>query len=560
MCHRKFHLFYFLLFLSFNVGVLNAQRKIKQKTDSHEQLAIATTPKLVVGIVVDQMRYDYLSRFWHQYGDGGFKRMVQEGFNCKNNHFNYAPTYTGPGHASVYTGATPSSHGIIGNDWYDKESDKSVYCAGDPAYSSVGTASKAGEMSPHRMTSTTLTDQLRLHTQMRGKVIAISLKDRGAVLPGGHSANAAYWFHGENEGNWITSSYYMDELPKWVSDFNTARSVDKYKKPWTTLKDIKTYTASGSDDNAYEGLFKGQTSPTFPHDLEAYWDENGQYSILKGTPYGSNITTDFALAAVKEEALGTDDIPDFLAVSYSSTDYVGHKYGVNSKEIEDTYVRLDLELERLFNSLDKTVGKGEYTVFLTSDHAGVHVPAYLQDNKLPGSYVDFRAVKEELNTYLKDTYGTVDLVRNFSNNQVFLNHEVVENLNLNLVAVQEAVAKHLLQNKEIHQVFTAHQLLQNEYTVGIPNIIQNGYNAKRSGDVVLVLKPGSASYARTGSTHGSPWKYDTHAPLLFFGKGIKNGSTVKRTEIPDIAPTISALLGIAFPFGATGEPIIEVVE
>ncbi|SHI88254.1 Predicted pyrophosphatase or phosphodiesterase, AlkP superfamily [Arenibacter nanhaiticus] len=560
MCHRKFHLFYFLLFLSFNVGVLNAQRKIKQKTDSPQQLAIATTPKLVVGIVVDQMRYDYLSRFWHQYGDGGFKRMVQEGFNCKNNHFNYAPTYTGPGHASVYSGATPSSHGVIGNDWYDKESDKSVYCAGDPAYSSVGTASRAGEMSPHRMTSTTLTDQLRLHTQMRGKVIAISLKDRGAVLPGGHSANAAYWFHGENEGNWITSSYYMDELPKWVSDFNAARSVDKYKKPWTTLKDINTYTASGSDDNAYEGLFKGQTSPTFPHDLEAYWDKNGQYSILKGTPYGSNLTTDFALAAVKEEALGVDDIPDFLAVSYSSTDYVGHKYGVNSKEIEDTYVRLDLELERLFNSLDKTVGKGEYTVFLTSDHAGVHVPAYLQDKKLPGSYVDFGAVKKELNDYLKNTYDTSDLVRNFSNNQVFLNHEVVENLNLDLVAVQEAVAKHLLKNKEIQQVFTAHQLSQNEYTSGIPNIIQNGYNLKRSGDVILVLKPGSASYSRTGSTHGSPWKYDTHAPLLFFGKGIKNGSTVRRTEIPDIAPTISALLGIAFPFGATGEPIIEVVE
>ncbi|HCO84847.1 MAG TPA: alkaline phosphatase, partial [Arenibacter sp.] len=239
MQNKSLLLLLLLLIIGFNPVEVNAQRKSKKNKvediSDRETVTgqnIATTPKLVVGIVVDQMRYDYLTRFWNQYGDGGFKRLVNDGFNCKNNHFNYAPTVTGAGHASVYTGTTPSVHGIIGNDWYDKYADESVYCAGDPNYNSVGTSSDAGKMSPHRIQTTTITDQVRLHTQMMGKVIAVAIKDRGAVLPGGHTANAAYWFDGGAEGNWITSSYYMDELPTWVTDFNTQKSVAKYKKPW----------------------------------------------------------------------------------------------------------------------------------------------------------------------------------------------------------------------------------------------------------------------------------------------------------------------------------------
>ena len=537
-----------------------AQKKSKSKNLEENFNEISTTPKLVVGIVVDQMRYDYLTRFWNHYGEGGFKRMVNEGFNCKNHHFNYAPTSTGPGHTSVYTGATPASHGVIGNNWYDKEADKVVYCAGDESYKSVGTDSNAGKMSPHRMQTTTITDELRLHTQMRGKTIAIALKDRGAVLPGGHTANAAYWFEGGSNGYWITSSFYMDKLPKWAADFNNGNSVAKYKKPWNTLKPLNQYVESLMDNNAFEGLFVGEKIPTFPHDIPALWDENGQYDILRVTPYGNNITTDFALAALEGESLGKDLITDFLAISYSSTDHVGHMFGVDSKEVQDTYLQLDKDLERLFTTLDKQVGRGQYTVFLAADHGAVAVPSYLKSKKIPAGYFDGEAMWAKLEEFIKFTYGTTDLVKNISNYQIFLDHDIIRNLDLSVRDVQAGIAEELLSYTNIDRVYTGYQMRQNNYTQGIPYILQNGYNQKRSGDVLYVLPPDVISYSNTGSSHGSPQIYDTHTPLLFFGKGIKRGSTVQRTEIPDIAPTISALLGIAFPSGTTGRPIEEVLD
>ena len=540
------------------LGTVNVYSQRKSKEGQNTNLK--TSPKLVVGIVVDQMRYDYLTRFWNHYEEGGFKRLVNEGFNCKNNHFNYAPTSTGPGHTSVYTGAAPATHGIIGNNWYDKVADKSVYCASDDSYSSVGTTSDAGKMSPHRMTSTTITDELRLYTQMRGKTIAIALKDRGAVLPGGHTANAAYWFHGEDEGKWITSTYYMNTLPKWVNDFNDSDAAEKYKKVWNTIKPIHTYIESGSDDNKYEGLFKTETTPTFPHSTPNLLDKKKDFDIIKATPYGNSITTDFAIEALNKELLGIDSTTDFLAISYSSTDYVGHKYGVNSKEIQDTYIRLDRDLKRLLEELDKKVGKNEYTVFLTADHGAVDVPAYLMDQKIPANYFSYDNMKKEFEEFLSYKFGTTDVIKNFSNYQFFLDHKVIQNLDIDVALAQEIIAKELLNYNGIDRVYTGRQMWQNNYTDGIPYILQNGYHQKRSGDVLIVLKPGVISYGKTGSTHGSPQIYDTHVPLLFFGKGIQKGSTAVRTEIPDIAPTISSLLGISFPNGATGTPIVEVLE
>ncbi len=560
MIKHKFLFITLVVVFSFSISKISAQRKSKNKPLVEKQNALSNPPKLVVGIVVDQMRYDYLTRFWNHYGEGGFKRLVNEGFNCKNNHFNYAPTSTGPGHTSIYTGSTPSAHGIIGNNWYDKEIGEEVYCASDDNYSSVGTASDAGKMSPHRMNVTTITDQLRLHTQMRGKTIAIALKDRGAVLPGGHTANAAYWFYGKDEGNWITSSFYMNDLPQWVKDFNTEKSVDKYKKPWTTYKDINTFIESGSDNNVYEGLFDGEATPTFPHDIQSLWNANGKYDILKATSYGNSITADFALAALKAENLGMDAITDFLAVSFSSTDYVGHKYGVNSKEVQDAYLRLDKDLERFFNALDAQVGAGEFTVFLTADHGAIHVPAYLKANKIPAGYLGSEEENNKFTEFLKYTYGTTDIVKNRSNGQLFLDHKIINNLDLDLKEVEETLAKELLEYEHVDKVYTGHQMWQNQYTKGIPYILQNGYNQKRSGDVLVVNAPGFINYSITGSTHGSVQIYDTHVPLLFYGKGIKKGSTAVRTEIPDIAPTIATLLGISFPNGTTGKPIVEVLE
>ncbi len=516
--------------------------------------------KLVVGIVVDQMRYDYLTRFYDKYSDGGFRRMMKEGFNCKNNHYNYIPTYTGPGHASIYTGTTPKYHGVIANDWYDKTVKSYVYCAGDTAVQSVGTQSTAGQMSPHRMQTTTFGDENRLFTQFQGKTIGISIKDRGAILPAGHTANGAYWFNGKDEGNFITSTFYMNDLPKWVSSFNASKVAEDYLRVWNTLYDIETYTESGSDLNSFEGGFKGKKTATFPYDLKSLKVQNGGFDILKATPYGNSIVADFAIAAIDGEELGKDTVTDVLTVSFSSTDYVGHNFGVNSKEVQDTYLRLDKDLERLFNALDAKVGKEEYTVFLTSDHGAVEVPAYLQSVKIPSGYFDSRDFKEKLNVFISKRFKASDLVENVSNNQIFLNKERLASLNLDLYAVQSVVVNELIGYEGIDKVYAAETMQKASFTTGIEVLLQNGYNQKRSGDVITVKSPAVISYGRTGSTHGSGLNYDTHVPLLFFGKGIAKGSTFTKTEITDIAPTMSALLGIGFPNGATGKPLEFVLD
>ena len=537
---------------------LEAQKRPKNM-ENQQPNSLAENPKLVVGIIVDQMRYDYLTRFESHFGEGGFKRLINEGFNCKNNHFNYAQTSTAPGHASVYTGTTPSVHGIIGNNWYDKVSGSMVYCVADSTYESKGTLTGAGQMSPHRLNVTTITDQLRLHHQMRSKVIAISLKDRGAVLPGGHTANAAYWFQGHDEGKWVSSSYYMEKLPDWVVAFNESGKVDSYKKPWNTLKSIELYKESGPDSNRYEHLWEGEQAPIFPHDIPGLWEENDQYELIKYSPYGNSIITDFALEALEQERLGTDGITDFLSVSYSSTDLVGHEYGVNSKEIQDIYLRLDLELERLLKTLDKQVGQGEYTVFLTADHGAMHVSAYLEDKKLPGGNISRDDFTPSLEEFLKYRFGTTDILKYHSYSQLFLDHEVIANLDMNPREVQELIALEILSYKGVEQVYTAFQLQHSSYMTGIPRLLQNGYNQKRSGDIFYILESGITD-SPIGSSHGSPFAYDTQVPLIFYGKGIRKGSTLRKTEITDIAPTIAGLLGIAFPSGTTSDPVTEVLK
>lgn len=512
-------------------------------------------PKLVVGIVIDQMRYDYLTRFYNKFGEGGFKRLINEGFNCKNNHFNYIPTYTGPGHASIYTGTTPKYHGIIANDWYDKKLKKSVYCAEDDSVQSIGTISKAGQMSPQRMKTTTFGDENRLFTQMRGKTIGISIKDRASILPAGHTANAAYWFQGKNEGNWISSTFYMTQLPKWVINFNKKHTVDSYLKEWNTLYDISTYTESGNDLNAFEGGFKGKETATFPYELQTLKNQNGGYDILKSTPYGNSLTTDFTIEALQGESLGTDDITDVLTVSYSCTDYIGHNFGVNSKEIEDVYLRLDLEIERLLKALDDKVGKGEYTIFLTADHAAVNVPNYLQSVKIPAGYFNTSVFVKRIHDFMETSFGASDLIESVSNNQIFLNRKKIQELDLDLDDVQKALVNEIIGYDFVDKAYTATAMTNSSFFSGVERLIQNGFNQKRSGDVVYVLDPAVISYSKTGSTHGSSFEYDTHVPLLFFGKGIKHGQTLLKTEITDIAPTMSALLNISYPSGTTGKPL-----
>ena len=517
-------------------------------------------PKLVVGVVVDQMRYDYLTRFWDKFGEDGFKRLIREGYNFKNNNFNYVPTYTAPGHTSIYTGTTPENHGIISNGWYDKYEKSEVYCTEDASVNSIGTQSTAGKMSPHRMNATTVADENRLFTQLKGKTIGISLKDRGAILPAGHTANAAYWFNGRTEGKFISSSYYMEELPEWVTKFNSSNKVRSYLKEWNTIKDITTYTESGSDKNTFEGGFVGQETATFPYDLKKLSSKNGDLDILKSTPYGNSILADFAIATLEEENLGEDEFTDFFTISFSSTDYIGHNFGVDSKEVEDAYIRLDVDLSRILRSLDEKVGEGNYTLFLTADHGGGDVPSYLQSVRVPGGYFDELVFENDLIEFLKANYKNEKLIESVSNYQVFFNYQEVLDADISFADLEQVIARYAINYKQVNRVFTRTNLEGANFTSGLAGLVQKGFNQKRSGDVVLVLDPATITYSVTGSTHGSGYSYDTHAPLIFFGKGIPHGSTTKPNEIVDIAPTISTLLGIPMPNSTTGKPLYEMLD
>ncbi|WP_435413053.1 alkaline phosphatase PafA [Psychroserpens mesophilus] len=523
-------------------------------------------PKLVVGIVVDQMRYDYLTRFYHKYGEGGFKRMINEGYQCKNNHYNYIPTKTGPGHASIFTGTTPKYHGIIGNDWFDKTLLRNINCVEDLTVEPVGTKSKDGKKSPAQMLVTTFADENRLFTQMKGKTIGISVKHRGAVFAAGHTANAAYWWDYEHggEGNWISSTFYMDALPQWVNEFNASGKAQSYFKTWNTLYDISSYEESGVDANAYERVLKGEHQSGFPHKLDELKTDNGGFHVVANSPFGNSLITDFTIKAIEAEQLGKDNITDVLTVSYSSTDKVGHDYGPNSIEVEDTYLRLDLELERLFKALDEMVGTGEYTVFLTSDHGAPHVPAYLKDSKIPSGLFDLNAMLNDVNVYLFDSYKVSDLALSRINNQIFLDHQKIEAHEIDLQELKTKVSRKLLSYKLISNVYITSEINLFPESSGYQEMmLYNGHHQKRSGDILFTFTPEvfkDTNWNRTGTDHHSGFNYDTHVPLLFFGKGIKQGQTLQRTYITDIAPTISALLGISFPNASIGEPLEFVID
>ncbi len=524
--------------------------------------SFAQKPKLVVGIVVDQMRYDYLIRYWDRFGDKGFKKLAKEGFNCKNANYNYMPTYTGPGHASIFTGTTPENHGIISNDWYDKKTHSMIYCVDDVAMKTIGSNSINGQKSPQKLLGTTISDEIKLATNKKGKVFGISIKDRGAILPSGHMPDAAYWFDGEETGNWISSSYYMNELPDWLKKLNEKHPAEKYLAlPWNTMYPIDTYTESIKDDNPYEGLFKGEKAPVFPHNLPVLRDSNSNFSLIKSTPFGNTILKELAIELIKAENLGKDNDVDFLTVSFSCTDYVGHKYGPMAIETEDTYLRLDKDLAAFLAYLEKNFKKEDVLLFLTADHGAVNVPQYLIANNMPAGYFDESELENKLKLYLKELYDSELIIANLSNFQVFLNHEEINNKKLNIETVENSIARFLLQQKGIAKVVTASALKSTEFNNRILANVQRGYNQSRSGDVMFVLESGwiLAGYP-TGTTHGSPYHYDTHVPLLWYGLGITKGESNDEVIIPDIVATIAALLEIQPPSACTGEPIQNIVK
>ncbi|MBD0286547.1 MAG: alkaline phosphatase family protein [Flavisolibacter sp.] len=511
-------------------------------------------PKLIVGIVVDQMRWDYLYRYFDRYAaNGGFKRMLRDGFSCENTLINYTPSVTACGHASIYTGSVPAIHGITGNTWIDRQSNQVVYCTEDKTVKTIGSNTASGLMSPANLLTTTISDELRLATNFRSKVIGIALKDRGSILPAGHKANAAYWYDIQT-GDWITSSYYGTDLPKWVKDFNAKKPVDKYyAQDWNTLYPVNTYAQSTADDKPYEAKPLGKT---FPYSLKQFAGKN--YSIITVTPYGNSLTTEFAKAAITAEGLGTGNSTDLLAISYSSTDYVGHTFGPNSIEAEDVFLRMDKELGELLDFLDSKIGKNQYLVFLSADHGVVQAPGFLQENSIPAG--SFSAdIVGSLNSQLRQQFGRDRIIGDAMNYQLHLNRSVIDSFKLNEKEIINAIIRQSTTIKGIARAIDITQLRNATLNQKVQEMLINGYFPNRSGDIQLIFAPQwIEGYTSGGTTHGLWNPYDTHIPLLWYGWGIKAGKTNREIYITDIAPTLAALLHIQMPSGCVGVPIEEV--
>ncbi len=476
-------------------------------------MAQVERPKLVVGVMVDQMRWDYLYYYGDRYGEKGVKRLLDDGFSCENTMIPYVPTVTAIGHASVYTGTTPAQHGICGNNFFIENKD--VYCCGDSTVKSVGSDTKRGKMSPHYMLASTIGDELKIATDYRSKVIGIAIKDRAAILPAGHSADAAYWWD-KDAGCFVTSTFYMNELPSWVTKFN--------KK--------------------HHGDIKGDP-------------------IMK--PEGVTLTFDMAIAALDNERLGQRGETDMLAISISSTDGIGHQYGTHTPETDAAYLQFDKDLARFLNVLDAKVGKGQYLLFLTADHGAAHNYNTLLKHRIPAGGWESWETAKQLRQYLKTLHPEADnLVTGENSYRFYLHHENIEKAGLSLQQVKEEAMEWLRKDNRIQFVID----FADAANATVPPIIRDrlcyGYNPDRAGDIAVITKP--QVFATTdkpdyrGTSHGAWNPYDAHIPCVFFGWKVPKGSTNKATYMTDIAPTVCAMLHIQMPNACMGSAITEISD
>lgn len=513
--------------------------------DKEQNLRDAKQPRLIVGIVVDQMRYDLLDRFMPKFGKGGFRRLVDEGTRYTNVRFNYVPTYTGPGHASIYTGTTPSVHGIVANYWYDKISKKGIGCTNDSTVNPIGTTNKLTAcQSPQYLKSETMLDAL-LSQNKNSKAVSIALKDRGAVLPAGklkQKNKSAYWFEG-TIGNWVTSSFYKDSLPRWVQKFNEKKLPATYlSQVWSPLNPSKEI----EDNQPWEEPLKGEKLPIFPHDLPAI--KGSTFDLIKSTPFGNTLTKDLAIAAIEGEELGQDKNTDFLAISFSSTDYIGHSFGPGSLEIEDAYLRLDKDIEEFLSYLDSKIGKENIVLFLTADHGVAEPPASVYLNGKGPYLINADSVKNELSSYLKDSFGEEKLLLEYTNQQIYIDFELAFKLKIPVKTLEDGIVNCLNKNPKVGTAYSLigyssiTQTLNNNW---LPLMIFQGFSKERSGDIYFQLSEGNIEYATHGTQHGSAFEYDTHVPLLFWGNA-KHQTHNENIEITKIAHMIANLGGFKF--------------
>jgi Type I phosphodiesterase / nucleotide pyrophosphatase len=526
--------------------------------------ATAGDVRLVVVIVVDQFRYDYLERFHDLFGKDGFRRLTDNGASFTDANFDYVPTYTGPGHAAVFTGSVPAHNGIVGNSWFDRATGQVHPIVFDPDVRMVtgdGPQGKKGAPSPRLLIGTTLGDQMRMSNHFRSRVVSISQKDRAAVLPGGKRPNGAYWFDAAR-GEFVTSDYYLPQLPAWVKRFNRDQGPDRFfGKRWERSRPQSAYAraqskreepvASSPEDvglgDALTGGLK-KPGPTF-------------YAAFEMTPFASDLLADFAETAVTAESLGVDTDPDLLAVSFSAPDFVGHTYGPDSQEVEDTYLRLDATLAGLLDFIDAHVGLAHTIVAITGDHGVCPVPAYLRAHGIDAGSVSMPDVTSAVETALSSRFGSGTWVRELTNDQIFLDDALIQKRKLDAQDVQRVAGEAALTVHGMASYFTRAQIMGGDLPAGpIAERVGNGFDPERCGDVCLVMKPFYFAGESAAATHGSGYPYDTHVPVVLFGPGVRPGRYNDACTPSDITPTLAAMLGVQPPPTRTGRVLTEALS
>jgi predicted AlkP superfamily pyrophosphatase or phosphodiesterase len=512
-------------------------------------------PTLIIGLVIEDMRYDYLNRFWNNFGEGGFKKLIEEGTLCKNANYNYMLTQTAPGFATIAAGCEPQVHGIISDTWYQRIQNLNTFSVFSEKIKTIGVENDIFPYAPTNLLTTTFTDELKLFKDNRSKVIGISFKPESAILAAGHMGNGAYWFD-DASGKWITSSYYSDSLPTWVNVFNDKKFPDLYsEREWLPLLSLESYRAGALQGNSKIVGFSAENK--FAKRVSSLMKKEQAYAQLKATPFGVTFTKDFAISAILDENLGRDEFTDYISIGFSTTSAVSELCGPNSVELEDLYIRLDRELEHFLQFIDNEIGKQNVLIYLTSDHGTSYNPEELKHQNIPaGEFNSERAIML-LSTYLNAIYDKGKWILTYHDKQIYLNQRLIEDSDLKLNDVQDVVAQFMIQFTGVANAITSTTMEQSQFNEGVFSYMQNSYNQKRSGDVFINLEPGWIEKGEYLSTANSANKYDTHVPLVWYGWKIKRSKISRTIYMEDVAPTISNFLNIPFPNGCTGSVITE---
>lgn len=518
-------------------------------------------PKLIIGIVVEQLKFDQLEKFRDRLGENGIKRLINEGTYFRNASFEYMLTQSAPGHATIATGAEPSFHGITSDNWYVPLRSELINATKDVNVNPVGGSYESGLHSPLNLQASAFSDELSMASKKRARVFGVGMSEVASILMAGHSADAAYWFD-NTTGTWMTSSYYISQLPGWVNDYNAMSYPETYLNGvWNLFSPPSNYSDCLTDSNKYETGFNGINY--FPYDLKKIrtkWGSGSRkdFSLIRETPFANTLTTNFALKLIENEQLGQDDNTDYLSICYSATDNIGHRFGPSSVEMGDAILRLDDEIKHLLDYVNEKIGKRNVLIYFTSAHGICEIPEVLATNRIPAGYFLQNQALQLLRTYLNAVYGEGNWVKGYSERQIFLNRTLIEDARLSLDDVQKKVARFLVQFSGVSAAYPYAAFEANDYGSGNLKRIINNFNPQRSGDVIITLNPGWVEKEGDYITdHNSPYEYDSHVPLIWYGWTVNRSSVSRKVNMTDIAATLSSLCKIPYPNACSGEPMFE---